>query len=267
MACSRYQENDLAVAVEYWLVRYPRLDQKTRGGITATVSSLTYPFEKSFMAELFGTTTTITPEDTFAGKMLVLNLPVKKYLEAGQFAQILVKTIWQKAVERRSLSLPCRPLVLWADKAHIFTTSYDPLFLSTSRSARTSCVFLCQNVDSIRSRLPGVTGEAEAEGLFGNFNLKVFCANDHVRTNEWAAKMIGEEWQTRSNINTTFGDKGSVGAGTSDSRRFRFEPHRFTSLRRGGSEGAGVVEAVVFRSGRPFSTGSNHLLVGFPQNL
>src|ERR1035438_4997174 len=55
---------------------------------------------------------------------------------------------------------------------------------ATARSARVATVLMTQNLDSLQSQI----GKMETEALLGNFNTKIFCANDHVASNEWAAK-------------------------------------------------------------------------------
>ena len=90
------------------------------------------------------------PEDTFKGKIIVLNLPVKEYNELGQFAQVLFKFIWQRAVERRlppginrqAAEQTIRPVFLWADESQFFVNSYDALFQSTARASRACTVYL-----------------------------------------------------------------------------------------------------------------------------
>ena len=93
-------------------------------------------FLRGMLRTLFCTDLTVKPEDTFDGKIIILNLPVKEYNELGQFAQVLFKFIWQRAVERRILPLidpkkaeqNIRPVFLWADESQFFVNSYDALF-------------------------------------------------------------------------------------------------------------------------------------------
>lgn len=261
------ERNDLAVAVEYWLNEYPRMDPKTRSGIVTTVTSMTYFFRRGVLAHLFGEGgEQLTPEDSFEGRILIIDLPVKEFLEVGQFAQVLWKLLWMRAVERRDRTRFPKSVVLWADEAQNLVTRYDALFQATARSAGVATVYLTQNRDSLRSRFKGSSGDAEAEALLGNFNLKVFTCNDHTPTNEWAARMIGEEWQTRANVNTSLRDDGNLSAGTNEQRRFLVEPLQFMRLKKGGPDNRGIVESIVFRSGRPFAvTGTNHLTVHFRQ--
>lgn len=261
------QRNDLGVACEYWLNEYPRMDPKTRSGVVATVTSMTYAFRRGMLAELFGEGgEQLTPEDSFAGRILIIDLPVKEFLEVGQFAQVLWKLLWMRAAERRDRATFPRPVVLWADEAQNLVTRYDSLFQATARSAGVATVYLTQNRDSLRSRFKGTSGDAEAESLLGNFNLKVFTCNDHTPTNTWAAGMIGEIWQTRANVNTSLNDNSNLSAGTNEQRRFLVEAIEFMRLKKGGPENNGIVEAIAFRSGRPFAaTGHNHITVHFRQ--
>jgi hypothetical protein len=262
------QKIDLNVAIEYWLHDYVVMDEKTRSGIRATTRSLTFPFERSMLSALFGGASNCYPEDCYrAGAVVVLDLPVKEFLEAGTAAQVLYKTIWQRAMERRSSADHPRPVFLFIDEYQNFVTQYDPLFQATARSSRVATVVMTQNIDSLVSRFPTLTGKAEAQSLLGNFNLKIFCAQDHAGTNEFASKMIGEEWMTRQNISTSLGSSGSMSAGTTEQRRFLVDPIVFTRLLKGGPENHSRVQALCFRSGRPFANGRNHVVVNFNQNL
>jgi len=262
------QRTDLGVAIEYWLLTFPRMDDRTRSGITATVSSVIYSFQRGHLAQLFDTTTNLTPEDSFRGAVIVLDIPVKEYLELGQASQVLFKLLWQRAVERRNLTKYPRPVCLFADEAQLFLTSHDALFQATARSAKVASVLLTQNIDSIRERFPAASAQTAADALLGNFHTKVFCSNGHIGTNEWAAKLIGEEWQTHSNVSASLSGAGSMSTGTVDSRRFLVDPIEFSRLAKGGPENGNMVESIVHRSGTPFTaTGTNHLSAAFPQDI
>jgi hypothetical protein len=262
------QKIDLNIAIEYWLRDYVTLDPKTRSGIVATTRSLTFPFERSLLSTLFGSESTCLPEDCYrSGAIIVLDIPVKEFLEAGTAAQVLFKTVWQRAMERRNVIQDPRPVFLFIDEYQNFVTPYDPLFQATARSSRVATVVMSQNLDSIVSRFPAHTGKAETQALLGNFNLKVFCAQDHVESNLWASKLIGEEWVTRQNVSAGLGTDGNMTAATTEQRRFLVDPITFIRLLKGGRENHGRVQALCFRSGRPFATGLNHTVVHFNQNL
>jgi type IV secretory pathway TraG/TraD family ATPase VirD4 len=262
------QQNDLGVALEWALSAWPRIYERTRSGIRSTLDSLIFPWARSPLATLFGSDTTFTPESCFErGSIVVLALDVKTYLEAGQLAQILLKTIWQQALERRDTAKFPRPVCLWMDEFQNFVTDYDPLFQATARSSQTAVVVMTQNFPSLVSRFPGPMGKSEAQALLGNFGTKIFCSNDDHDTNELASKMIGEVWTKQSNVTAGLGEDGNMSAATSDQRRRRVEPVAFVQLKKGGMESGKVVEAYCFRSGRPFkASGMNHVKVAFSQN-
>ncbi len=261
------QKIDLKTDIEYWLYKYVVMDEKTRSGIRATTASLTFPFQRSTLVTLFSNPelNNCFPEDCYrSGAIIVLDLPIKEYLEEGLAAQILFKSVWQKAMERRDVKTFSRPVFLFMDEYQNFATSSDPLFLATARSSRVVTVAMTQSIDALISRFPTMTGKAEAESLLANFNLKIFGSQDHWGTNEWAAKTIGEEWTTRHNVSTSLGTSGNVSAGTNEQRRFLVDPLVFSRIPK--PDGSGRVRSICFRSGRPFSNGQCHVVVDFNQN-
>jgi type IV secretory pathway TraG/TraD family ATPase VirD4 len=261
------QQNDARVSLEFFANKFARMDERTRSGILATVQSIIWPFRYGPAAELCGNETNLTPEDIFRGRIVILDLPIKQYHDSGLMIQACWKLLFQRAAESRDLNLFPWPVVLYIDEAHHFVTSYDPIFQSTARSSRVATVLLSQNLDSLRSRFPSHTGEAEAQSVIANLGTKILCANDHAATNKWAADAIGEQWLTRSNASATMNGEGtlSAGTGTNESKRYRVEPSDFLKLRKGGPPD-NMVDCILFRSGTPFkATGTNHLRLTFPQ--
>jgi type IV secretory pathway TraG/TraD family ATPase VirD4 len=257
------QATDLGAAVEYWLNTFPRMDPKTRSGVVTTVESITYPFCRGLLAELFSPGgEQLTPEDSFDGRILIIDTPVKEFLDVGLFASVLWALTWMRAAERRDRTRFPKPVVTWADEAHSIVTPYHALFQATARSADIVSVYLTQNKDSLRSRFSGPTGEAEVEALLGNLATKVFLSNAHSATNVWAATLCGETWATRSNVTASLGGEGSTSSSTVEMKRHLIEPIEFMRLKKRGADG--IAEGVVFRSGEPFkASGMNHLKVAF----
>jgi hypothetical protein len=245
-------------------------------------------FLRGVLRNLFCTDINFTPEDTFAGKIIVMNLPIKEHNELGQFAQVLFKFIWQRAVERR---IPprtsrhygeqwIRPVFLYADESQFFANSYDALFQSTARSSRACTVYLTQNLPSYFAAFNGQNAQAEVEAFVGNLQTKVLHANGDPMTNEWAAKSIGQKFQMlygggvseqlgraaeRAGINQSAGGQQTLG--------FQVQPQEFTILRTGGEECEMQVEAIVFQAGRRWAvpekgktTSQNFIRHSFHQN-
>jgi type IV secretory pathway TraG/TraD family ATPase VirD4 len=260
------QQNDARVSLEFF-AKFARIDSRTRSGILSTVQSIVWPFRYGPAAALCGSTTNLTPEDAFRGKIVIIDLPIKEFHESGLLIQASWKLLFQRAVEARDLAAFPQPVCLWVDECQHFLTTYDSTYQATARSMRAASVMLSQNLDSIRSRFQAQTGEAEAQALISNLSTKVLCSNDHTVTNKWSADSLGEIWLTRTNSSATMNGEGnlSAGTGTNESKRYRLEPSEILKLRRGGPPDL-MVDCILFRSGTPFkATGTNHLRLSFPQ--
>lgn len=280
------RKEDLALTRDYWLKEFPGLAEETRSVIVSTFTSMADCFLRGLLRKLFCSDTTFTPEDSFAGKIIVLNLPVKEFNELGQFAQVLFKYIWQRAVERRippgtdrkTAEASIRPLFLYADESQFFLSNYDSLFQSTARSSRTCTVYLTQNLPSYHAVLGGSNARAEAEAFLGNLQTKVWHANGDPVTNTWAAESIGKTRQVQFYGGLSEGMKAagppglSQNAGGSLIFEFLVQPQEFTMLRTGGPEADLKVDAIIFQGGRRWNvpgrdkpTTQNFIRHTFPQ--
>ena len=119
--------------MEYFLTEFAGLSERTRSVIVSTFTSMIDVLNRGILSELFSGATNITPEAIEDGAILIIDLPVKEYAEVGQFAQVLWKAMFQRAIERRNLRTNDRPVFLWADEAQYVTTSYDMQFQTTCR--------------------------------------------------------------------------------------------------------------------------------------
>jgi hypothetical protein len=261
----RVRESDFRLTKDYWMREFPSLAIETRSVIVSTFTSMADCFLRGTLGRLFCTEGNFTPEDTFKGKIIVMNLPVKEHNELGQFAQVLFKFIWQRAVERRIPPLikrkeaeqGIRPVFLWADESQFFANSYDALFQSTARSSRACTVYLTQNFPSYLSVFGGSNSRAEVESFVGNLQTKIFHANGDPTTNNWAADSIGRTRQTHytGGMSEQLGKSAAAGgvsqsAGGHQSVDFVVQPQEFTMLRTGGEENKMKVDGIIFQGGR-----------------
>ncbi|MEM7146337.1 MAG: TraM recognition domain-containing protein [Verrucomicrobiota bacterium] len=258
------QKADLDLVIDYWLEEYPSLADETRSSIVSTFTSMADCFLRGTLRELFCTDLNISPEDSFEGKIITLNLPVKEWNELGQFAQVLFKFIWQRAVERRipqgmdweERQEQIRPLFLCADESHFFANSYDAQFQSTARSSRCCTIYATQNLPSYISAFGGMQGKIESEAFIGNLQTKIFHANGDPTTNQWAADSISRTHQAqlyggKSEGFAMSGASGSnINAGASMVMQHSVPPYEFTLLRTGGPDYDSKVDAVIFQAGR-----------------
>ena len=259
----------------YWLREFPTLSEKTRSIITLTFSMLARPFITRPLRKLFTADTTVKPEDAFAGKIIIVDLPVQEFRLVGRVANLAWKYCFQVAVLRRMQPADrksfLRPVFLWADEAQNFVTKFDSEYQAVARSAGGCTVFLTQNRESYRR----VLGNNDAvDSLLGNLQAKFFCQNSGD-TNEWAAKLLGERWvainstnvgQSRNEQNNPTGDSNhSAGVTRSEQRRYFVEPATFTTLKRGGALHEFHVQAVVYNGGNLFSGGLPYTILTFNQ--
>lgn len=272
---SRQQDFDLTAS--YWYGDFPNLADRTRSVIVASFTGMADAFLRGVLRELFSTTTTITPEDTHQGKIILVDLNLKEFDAIGRYAQVLFKYLWQRATERRDVAQSARPVFLWADESQFFVTSHDMLFQTTARSAKACTVYLTQNLPNYYAVLKGEGGRHQVDSLLGNLQTKIFHANGDAITNEWAASVIGRRWQFRGNVNVAHDNNGTpflegdhkrnYSAGGSQMMEYEILPTEFTTLRKGGPDNDLTVDGIVFQGGRVFeATGKNYIEVSFGQD-
>jgi hypothetical protein len=245
----------------YWEQDFPTLSDRTRSIITLMFSILMRPFVTHPLRRLFAEDTTVRPEDTFDGKIIIIDLPVQEYRLAGRAAALAWKWCFQLAVMRRSAGheVDMRPAFLWSDEAQWFATERDAEYQAVARSARGCTVYITQQRESIRRAL---RNNDAVENLLANLQTKVFCQNTG-ETNRWASELLGDRFLkiTSINVNNTSqqtadgaagGVNSSSGIQRNEQRRPWLEDSRFTTLRRGGPTNDNCVEAIVYCGGKLF---------------
>jgi hypothetical protein len=263
----------------YWIVHFPTLGEKTRGSIVAMFSTLAESLMRGKMRELFCEETNLSPDDVLAGKIVVVNLPVKEWSEVGRMAAVLWKYCLQKAVERRTDNADARgrPLFVWADECQHFASRYDSMFQATARSSRAASVYMTQSYPSLVAALGGESlGTAVTDSLLGNMGTKIFHANSDRETNRIAAELVGKRLQSLRNFGSgasiSLGGQATAGSsasrGMSEHMDFEIQPMEFSMLRKGGAENAYSSDALVFQNGRLWgSTGRTWQKVAFRQRM
>jgi hypothetical protein len=260
--------SDLEMVCRYWLNEFPGLAEKTRSIIMNMFTGMAESFLRHPFKRLFCQKTTIRPEQSFEGAIIVLDLPVKEYDALGKYAQVLFKFIWQRAVERRDIEQYPRPVFLWADEAQFFVSSSDAKFQSTARSKRACTVYLSQNLPSYVDELGGERHKPAVLSLLGNLGTKIFHANSDTETNHYAAEIVGKSLQRRlsSQMSTQDSGMGNQGSGFAEIMDYELQPQAFTTLRKGGPDNDLRVDGIVYQGGRTWSaTGKTYLPVAFEQ--
>ena len=247
------QKLDFKQTVNYWLKSLPTLAPETRSCVFSMFSGTAVTLMRGELREMFcDGQTNIFPEQTLDGKVIILALPIKEYFEAGRYAQILFKFMWQRAIERRKLTKGYekneRPQFMWADEAHNFFVSHDMEFQTTARSARVATVYLTQNIENYRTVITESNRDAIVSSFLGNMQTKIFHANQDISTNEYASEQIGKRHFVNISESQQHhdGPGGSSRTENSDTRYdFQVFPLEFSMLRRGGAADDNFVEAFV----------------------
>lgn len=259
-----WEQYDFESTLLFWLEEFCNLAPKTRSGVISMFTSMADNFLRRPFRMLFSEPSPdgkeALPELTHQGIVIVMNLPVKEFGEAGRAAQVIYKYMWQQAAERRDTSGNPRPVFLWVDEAQNFATEYDMQFQATARSSRACTVYLTQNLPNYYAEMGGAHSKYRVDSLVGNLQTKIWHANSDPETNNHAAETIGRSWHKKKGISVNAGiDNYSAGQSVTESYDFDVIPQAFTKLRKGGPLNGFNVDAVLFQNGRVWSDGRTHL--------
>lgn len=287
---SAIERNDFEMTLDYFFNHFPTLANRTRSVVVSTFLSMADGLLRGILRDLLSGDLNVTPEDTHEGKILLIDLPVKEYAEIGQYAQVIIKYLWQQAAERRPIASDTAPIFLWADESQLFATSNDAIFQTTARSARVCTVYLTQNIPNYLMAMGGSASDRSAtDALLGNFQTVIFHGNADITTNRYASDLIGQKEKTKTSTSVNDGqslsyqdsmldalspashDGRSESSGSSTNFALQIEPQvlpmEFTMLKKGGFHNDLEVEAIIFQSGRKWqhNDGSNFIKTNFKQ--
>lgn len=262
---------DWDMIYNYFLKEFPFLPEQTRPSIEESFYGILEPFALGILRQIFARSLDeeVRPEVTFEeGKIVILDFPVKQFLQAGVMAQSIYKLLWQQAMERRKIEEELNPIpvFLWVDEAQLFLSDYDQIFQTTARSSRAATVFISQNISNYYSSIGGRDPRPKIDSLLGNLGTKIFHANNDAVTNEWAAKTIGKDFQNITSVNV--GKHSS--SGSAQQLHYLVEPRKFTTLLSGGfdeNKKPQPVQGYVSIAGKEWADGKNYQLIPFRQNI
>ena len=260
-------EADFKKCRAYFASDFAKLHPETRSSIVLSFTMVVDLFNARPLRQLLSSDTTLSPEDTFAGKIILLDLPIQKYYRAGRIAQFVWKYVWQRAVLRRQVKPGTLPVFLWADESQNFIGDFDPEFQAVARSARACTVYLTQNLGMYKKAL-GEGSDNAVEAFLGNLQTKIFHQNSSTETNEWAAELFAKDWMTKTGGQSGWNQGGGATSGRSTTQEMNYQvpPITFTRLARGGPQSNRIVEGILYKGGTVFkATGTSYLPVQFKQ--
>jgi hypothetical protein len=280
------RKHELEMARRYFLWEWPTLADRTRSSISITLSVLLDAFLRYPLREMFLSELTVSPDDVLAGKIVIVDVPVKTFDLIGKIAGVLWKYSIQRAIERRPeltngqpIESIC-PIFIAADEAQFWATNTDSYFQMTARSARGLTVYATQSLPNFYSEIGGDgTARARVDSLLGNLQNRLICQNLDITTNKWYSDSIGKIIVKRHghSVTTNSGSNDGflgrlAGVGRSENRSeseqldYDVQPRAFTGLKRGGLENKGIVEAILVCAGeRLRSTNQRWLKIKFSQ--
>ncbi len=209
--------------VEFWSEEYPAIPEKTRGNILITVSATLDRFKHGRLQRAFCGRTTVVPELSFHGAIILLAMPTLTWNEDGVIAQQLFKYMWMRSVlGRNALAKEHRerPLFLWCDEAQETVGSYDFEFQSMCRASLCCTTYLTQSLPTYFAKIGGDNPRDAAQALVGKFATQIYFSNSCAETNEHAARTIGKVMKRHSNYNAGVSQSVNVGmsSGASENR-------------------------------------------------
>lgn len=261
-AKARRSQRDYHLVKNYFNKEFANLHERTRTIIVESFLGIAEPFLSGLLYDYFANDTTIYPEWTFDGKIIILDFPIKDYMEAGAYAQGIFKLIFQQAAERRKFGQWKTPIFLWVDESQLFLSPYDQIFATTARSAGVAMVYITQNISNYYVAVGGKNPTARVDSLLGNLATKIMLCNNDAVTNEWASRTIGKAF--KFTISLTVNEQ-TQSAGSSQQLHYQVDPRLFTILKTGGEVNDYTVEAVMSVAGRVWSNQRNFRLVEFSQ--
>jgi hypothetical protein len=204
----------------YWAEQYPAIPEKTRGNIVITVATTLDRFKHGRLNRAFCGRTTLVPELTFHGAIILLAMPTLSWNEDGVIAQQIFKYMWQRAVlGRNGLAQKHRerPVFLWSDEAQETVSSYDAEYQSICRGSKACTVYLTQSLPTYYAKLGGDNPRDAAHALVGKFMTHIYHSNACPDTNEYASRVIGKIIRRRGNYSSGSSQSVNLGMNTGNS--------------------------------------------------
>lgn len=272
------QRQNLEMCKQFFLQDWPYQSENTRANIAVTFSVMADLFCRGDLYEMFSTDLTVVPEHAFAGKIIIIDMPIKAYGEVGRLAQTVWKFLFQQACERRNLRQYPRPQFLWLDECQELLNSHDFLYLSTARSSRVASVYMTQSISAVHAKLSGGgQPKALADAILANFATKFILAQADPESARWAEELFAKDWtqHTSRNVSQSRQQDPKTGRVTMHPQISTNISHSLDSrvlagwtlqLKTGGPANRCLVEALVYGAGRTWrATGSNWLKTAFQQ--
>jgi len=243
----------LSNCLTFWAQENLITPEKTRGNIIITVSSALDRFRHGRLKRAFCERTTLVPELSFHGVIILMVMPTLTWNEDGIIGQHLFKYLWQRSVlSRNSLAQKHRerPVFLWSDEAQETVSSYDGEFLSMCRGSKCCVTYLTQTLPTYYAKIGSDNPRDAAHSLVGKFGTHVYHANSCPETNDYAARTIGKVMKRHGNYSSGASKSVNYGMSSGNSETVGSSSNSGSSSSYSSGQGGGS-------SGSNWGSGSN----------
>lgn len=274
---SPQEAHDVEQALEYWVRVFPAMEERVRSNIETGVLGTLFVFCNGTVHERLGTTTTFTFDNLQRKRQwLLVNMPPSSFGDSGTLVGSLLKYQMQRFVLRRK-ARPGDPVnVIWTDEAQQWSSDrFDAEYLAQCRAHMGCMVFITQSIESFPASMRGDGGKRQTMALLSNFSTKIVHALGSVETAQWLSESLGHRLETHIGgssqpaVTIFDGLLGQGGSSSSFDQRYEpvLQPGTFLTglTRTGGPKNRFLSDAIVMRTGKPFSNGENWLHVAFSQ--
>lgn len=231
LAHQSHHNPDARLAIEYFTRSYPCHGDRLQGSLAATVSGVFDHLRRSPLREMF------TGESTFSmdsiiehGKICVVALPVLDSA-AGRIANALMQFCFCRSAPRQTRR---NYTFLLCDECQETISRELMRKMALLREYKVASIMLTQNLAVLDERI----GETTREAFCGLAGTKIFGAQSHAATRQWAAEQIGKR-KTPTQTTTTSRNTGDVrstrsrGTSVHEQWDYRVSPLRFAELKVG----------------------------------
>lgn len=256
-----------ALVEQFFTENFMTLNEKTRSIIDFSFSGFLFRLLREPVYRLFCKhPSNFTPESSLEGKIILIDLPVKKHHKIGRDSQIMFKYIWQRAMEKRNIEENSRPVFLWADEAQNFIHELDAEFQATARSSCVATVYISQNIPNYHANMGGQKSNFRVQSFLGTLGTKIFHANADVETNKYASELIGDGAFIDTQKGTTMSGIFSSSRNQSIKIDRLVRPEEFNKLKTGGKLNDFKVEGYIHVQGNTIKDDTNYAKISLDQN-
>jgi TraM recognition site of TraD and TraG len=268
------ETHDYELAKDFWLGEFPKMADKTRSSILAGVMGILHTSNVGIVREMVSGRTTINPDEVLQGRWWLLDMPISEWGDSGAFVAASLKYTIQRAVLRRHAQPDDPVVVIWGDESPTIVNGFDPTYLAQCRSHKGCMVYLAQSLASYYVALKGQTGKHQVDALLTNFGVKIAHALGDPQSADYFANLIGRAKQVNFSGSSgqqqdvwgeLFGPSGMTGSFSEHMENIVQAREFMSGLRTGGAASGYVCDAIIVKSGEPFSNGSNWLRTSFKQ--